>query len=135
MLTNKAKYGLEAMLRLAGVEAGEVAAVTDIAETNAISKKSLDRILAELRRAGFACSKKGKGGGYALARPARDIGAGAIIRVLDGPLAPLPCASVTAFLSTQTDHVFLDGNLFAGHESISIAPWRRHGFEQRPQRQ
>ena len=97
MLTNKAKYGLKAMVHLAGVESGEVATVTDIAETNTISKKFLDHILTELRRAGFVYSKKGKGGGYALARPAHDITVGAIIRVLDGPLAPLPCASVTAF--------------------------------------
>ncbi|MGA9846831.1 MAG: Rrf2 family transcriptional regulator, partial [Roseiarcus sp.] len=42
-------------------------------------------------------SKKGKGGGYALARPAHEIRVGAIVRALDGPLAPIPCASVTAF--------------------------------------
>ena len=42
-------------------------------------------------------SKKGKGGGYALARPASEIRVGAIVRVLDGPLAPFPCASVTAY--------------------------------------
>ena len=97
MLTNKGKYGLKAMVHLAGVEAGQVATVTDIAETNVISKKFLDHILTDLRRAGLVFSKKGKGGGYALARPAHAITVGAIIRVLDGPLAPIPCASVTAF--------------------------------------
>jgi Rrf2 family protein len=53
--------------------------------------------LTELRNAGFVYSKKGRGGGYALARPAKEIRVGAIIRVLDGPLAPIACASVTAF--------------------------------------
>lgn len=97
MLTNKGKYGLKAMVHLAGLEAGALAQVADIAETNSISKKFLDHILTELRHAGLVYSKKGKGGGYALARPAHDIRIGAIVRVLDGPLAPIPCASVTAF--------------------------------------
>src|SRR5271166_3806241 len=82
MLTNKGKYGLKA---------------ADIAESNSISKKFLDHILSELRYAGLVHSKKGKGGGCALARPAHEIRVGAIVRALDGRLAPIPCASVTAF--------------------------------------
>ncbi len=97
MLTNKGKYGLKAMVHLAGVEPGALAQVADIAERNSISKKFLDHILTELRHAGLVYSKKGKGGGYALARPPHEIRVGAIVRVLDGPLAPIPCASVTAF--------------------------------------
>ena len=97
MLTNKGKYGLKAMVHLAGLEPGALAQVADIAESNSISKKFLDHILTELRHAGLVYSKKGKGGGYALARPPHDIRVGAIVRVLDGPLAPIPCASVTAF--------------------------------------
>jgi Rrf2 family protein len=85
------------MVHLAGLEPGALAQVADIAETNSISKKFLDHILTELRHAGLVYSKKGKGGGYALARPAHEIRIGAIVRVLDGPLAPIPCASVTAF--------------------------------------
>jgi Rrf2 family protein len=97
VLTKKGKYGLKAMVHLAGLEPGAIAQVTEIAETNSISKKFLDHILTELRNAGFVYSKKGRGGGYALARPANEIRLGAIIRVLDGPLAPIACASVTAF--------------------------------------
>jgi len=97
MLTKKGKYGLKAMVHLAGLEPNEVAQSTDIAEINSISKKFLDHILTELRRAGLVYSKRGKGGGYALARPAHEIRVGAIVRSLDGPLAPIPCASVTAF--------------------------------------
>ena len=97
MLTNKGKYGLKAMVHLAGLETGALAQVADIAETHSISKKFLDHILTELRHAGLAYSKKGRGGGYALARPAHEIRVGAIVRALDGPLAPIPCASVTAF--------------------------------------
>ena len=97
MLTNKGKYGLKAMVHLAGLEPGSLAQAADIAEANTISKKFLDHILADLCRAGLVYSRKGKGGGYGLARPTADIRVGAIVRALDGPLAPIGCASVTAF--------------------------------------
>ncbi len=60
-------------------------------------KKFLDAILCELRNSGFVNSKMGKGGGYTLARDAEDISVGDIIRAIDGPLAPLPCASKTRY--------------------------------------
>jgi len=93
MLTNKGKYGLKAMVHLAGAEPGRLVLVSNIAVANAIPKKFLDAILAELRNAGFVFSRKGKGGGYALARAASEIRVGDIVRALDGPLAPIPCAS------------------------------------------
>ena len=73
MLTKKGKYGLKAMVHLAGLAPDKLAQVADIARTNSISKKFLDHILTELRHAGLVYSKKGKGGGYALARPAHEI--------------------------------------------------------------
>ncbi len=97
MLTKKGKYGLKAMVHLAGRVPGETALVTEIADTNDIPKKFLDTILGELRNAGFVNSKKGKGGGYNLAKPAHEIRVGHIIRVLDGPLAPIQCASKTSY--------------------------------------
>jgi Rrf2 family protein len=93
MLTNKAKYGLKAMVHLAGRTPGEMSAVADIAAANAIPKKFLDTILLDLRHAGFVSSRKGKGGGYTLAQPAHAIAVGDVVRALDGPLAPIPCAS------------------------------------------
>ena len=97
MLTKKAKYGLKAMAYLAGVPLGASALVADIAKADQIPKKFLDAILGDLRNAGFVQSKKGKGGGYRLSRPAQEIGVGAVIRVLDGPLAPIQCASKTLY--------------------------------------
>jgi Rrf2 family protein len=97
MLTNKGKYGLKAMVHLAGMQPGQPALVADIAETNAIPKKFLDAILGELRTAGFVHSKKGRGGGYVLARPPNEIMVGSIVRALDGPLAPIGCASRTFY--------------------------------------
>ncbi len=89
----KGKYGLKAMVHLAGCTPGRPELVNQIATENAISKKFLDAILGELRVAGLVKSKKGKGGGYALSKPPTEISVGEIIRVLDGPLAPLDCAS------------------------------------------
>jgi Rrf2 family protein len=93
MLTNKGKYGLKAMTHLAGMPPGTPALVADIAAANSIPKKFLDAILGELRTAGFVYSKKGRGGGYTLARPADEIRIGDIVRALDGMLAPIGCAS------------------------------------------
>jgi Rrf2 family protein len=97
MLTKKAKYGLKALVFLAGIEPGQTALVADIATANQIPKKFLDAILGELRNAGFVHSKKGKGGGYTLARMPEEIGVGNVIRALDGPLAPIQCASTTVY--------------------------------------
>lgn len=97
MLTNKGKYGLKAMVHLAGLPPGTRIGVAEIAEVHRIPKKFLDAILGDLRNAGFVHSKKGPGGGYALARPAEEIRIGHVVRALDGPLAPLPCASRTAY--------------------------------------
>lgn len=97
MLTSKGKYGIKAMVHLAMLEAGETAQIAEIAQRNNISKKFLDAILLDLRNAGMLRSKKGPGGGYALARPARTIEVGAVIRALEGPIAPIGCASQSAF--------------------------------------
>ena len=97
MLTNKGKYGLKAMAHLAGMSPGKPALVADIAAANTIPKKFLDAILGELRNAGFVYSKKGRGGGYVLARAPEQIRVGEIVRALDGMLAPIGCASRNFF--------------------------------------
>lgn len=93
MLTNKGKYGIKALVHLARLEPGESAQIAEIAQRNTIPKKFLDAILLDLRKAGLLRSKKGPGGGYALALPAREIAIGDVIRVLEGPIAPIACAS------------------------------------------
>ena len=97
MLTAKGKYGLKALVHLSSLAAGETKQAIDIAEANNIPKKFLDAILGELRNAGVVHSKKGPGGGYMLARPPGEIKLGFVIRTLDGPLAPIACASRTAY--------------------------------------
>jgi Rrf2 family protein len=97
MLTKKGKYGLKALVHLSKIPIGELAFVGDIAARNNIPKKFLDAILGELRNAGFVQSRKGKEGGYRLAKPASEIKIGHVVRVLDGPLAPISCASRTQY--------------------------------------
>ena len=97
MLTKKGKYGLKALVYLSGIPVGQLAFVNDIAVRNKIPKKFLDAILGELRNAGFVQSRKGKDGGYRLARPASEIKIGHVVRVLDGPLAPIACASLSSY--------------------------------------
>jgi len=97
MLTAKGKYGLKALVHLATLQPGETTQAMEIAEAHNIPKKFLDAILGDLRNAGIVFSKKGPGGGYMLARAPSDIKIGQVIRVIDGPLAPIACASRTAY--------------------------------------
>lgn len=97
MLTQKAKYGLKALLMLAQEGGDEYTLVAEIAERQKAPRKYLELILLELRKHGLLHSQRGKNGGFRLARPPSEITFGQIIRVLDGPLAPFPCASLTAY--------------------------------------
>ena len=97
MLSMKGKYGLKALCHLAGLRPGVMAQSNDISEMHGISKKFLDAILADLRHSGFVQTRKGRGGGYCLTRSPDTIMVGHVLRVLDGPLAPIRCASRTAY--------------------------------------
>lgn len=97
MLSKKAKYGIRAVLALAKNHNKGSMRIADLAQSEAIPKKFLELILLELKKAGILHSIKGKGGGYVLGREMDAISMGEIIRVLDGPLAPVPCVSETAY--------------------------------------
>lgn len=97
MLSQKARYALKALIALAEADEGELLQAGEIAERHHVPKKFLDLILLELRRHRLVDSRRGKKGGYLLMRPAENIKVGDIVRVIDGPLAPIPCASVTAY--------------------------------------
>jgi len=72
--------------------------ISDVAQREGIPRKFLELILLELKNQGILQSKKGKGGGYFLNREPQLISIGHIIRILDGPIAPLPCVSRTAYM-------------------------------------
>ena len=98
MLSRKSKYGLKALLTLAREHGGGPMLIADLADRDAIPKKFLEAILLELKRHGFVESRKGKGGGYFLRREPGEITFGSVIRVLEGPLAAVPCVSQTAYM-------------------------------------
>lgn len=97
MLTMKTKYALKALATLANSPQGEPVLIATIAEQEGIPLKFLQLILRELRQHGVLQSRKGRGGGYSLAKPADKISLSSLIRILDGPIAPLPCLSKTAY--------------------------------------
>lgn len=97
MITMKTKYALKALTHLARAKRGEPVLIAEIAEREGIPRKFLELILRELRQHGILDSRKGRGGGYALRLEASSITLASVMRVLDGPLAPVPCLSRTAY--------------------------------------
>src|ERR671933_376726 len=98
MLSSRAKYATRALLDLS-LQAGHgPVQIHDIAERQNIPIKFLEQILLSLKRFGFVQRRKGPGGGYFLAKPAREITLGAVVRAIDGPLAPISCVSVSGYM-------------------------------------
>jgi Rrf2 family protein len=93
----KSKYGLKALLTLAREPGEQPVLISELAGRDRMPKKFLEAILLELKRHGVVQSRKGKGGGYFLRRSPHDITFGEVIRVLEGPLAAVPCVSQTAY--------------------------------------
>ena len=100
-LSKRGEYGLRAMIALAQpAEKGgspQMMQIKEISQREQISPKFLEQILLTLKNAGMLHSKMGVGGGYYLAKPAREITLGQIFRVLDGPVAPIKCVSQMAY--------------------------------------
>jgi Rrf2 family protein len=92
MLSQRCKYALKALINLARTDGGS-RRVSDLAAEENIPRKFLEAIMSDLRRGSLVESTRGKLGGYRLARPADLITFGQLIRLTDGPLALLPCAS------------------------------------------
>ncbi len=98
-LSKKGEYALRSLIDL-GIAADvgrELVQVAELAEKEQIPAKFLEQIMQELKASGFITSQRGKFGGYRLARPADDISIGEIVRLIDGPLAPIGCVSQTSY--------------------------------------
>ncbi len=95
-LSTKGEYASRAMLELALNYPGELLHIRDISSAQDIPERFLEQILLMLKRAGYLRSKKGPNGGYYLAKSPAQITVAEVIRVMDGPLAPIDCVSVTA---------------------------------------
>lgn len=93
MISKKAKYAIKSLIYLAKQTGEGPILISQIAEAEHIPRKFLEAILLELKKAAILASKKGKGGGYYLMRPATEINLADVMRVIDGPLALLPCVT------------------------------------------
>jgi Rrf2 family protein len=93
MISQKAKYALRALLALAREAPGDSLIISEIAEGQKIPKKFLEQILLDLKHHGIVTSRRGKAGGYLLLKPPSAISFGEVLRVVDGPIEPLPCLS------------------------------------------
>ncbi len=100
-LSKRGEYGLRAMIALAepaeNSDTPQMMQIKEISLREQISTKFLEQILLTLKNAGLLHSKMGVGGGYYLARSAKEITLGQIFRVLDGPVAPIKCVSQMAY--------------------------------------
>lgn len=95
-LSTKGEYASRAMLELSLHYPQRALHIREISEAQDIPPRFLEQILLLLKRTGYLRSKKGPNGGYFLAKPPSQITVAEIIRVMDGPLAPIDCVSVTA---------------------------------------
>ncbi|MDA0177448.1 Rrf2 family transcriptional regulator [Mesoflavibacter profundi] len=97
MLSKKTKYGLKALTYLAKQEPNTPVQISAISESENISRKFLESILLTLRKNGFLGSKKGKNGGYYLLKDPNQIKLAPIMRILEGPIAMVPCVSLNFY--------------------------------------
>lgn len=97
MLSKKTKYGLKALTYIARKSDSTPVLISEIATEEKISKKFLEAILLQLKNNGFLGSKKGKGGGYYLIKSPSEIKVVSLIRILEGPIAMLPCVSLNFY--------------------------------------
>ena len=93
MLSKKCKYALKALEYIAKKGDDQPILISEISEEQNIPKKFLEAILLELKKDGILQSRKGKNGGYFLRQSAKEINIGHIIRLIDGPIALIPCVS------------------------------------------
>lgn len=97
MISKQAKYALRALTALTQLPSGKSMQTAHIAKQENIPKKFLEQILLTLKRQGLVQSSRGSQGGYALLKPAAAISVTQVLRVIDGPIAPLPCLSIVAY--------------------------------------
>ncbi len=91
-ISRKAEYALRALVALA--RSGGAMQIGELSRAESIPVKFLEQILLALRNDGLLTSKRGVGGGYMLKKAAGKISVGAVVRALDGPVGPLPCAAM-----------------------------------------
>jgi Rrf2 family protein len=97
MLSMKTQYAFKALMHMAQKNMDKPVLIAEIASERNIPLKFLENILLGLKKAGILNSKKGKGGGYLFALPPNQIKLATILRLVDGPIALLPCVSLNFY--------------------------------------
>jgi Rrf2 family protein len=135
-LSNKGRYGVRALFDIAFHNDGRPTQIKDIAAREAIPPRFLEQIFQDLKRAGLVGAKRGPRGGYHLARPARDIRLGDVVRALEGPIAITSRTdevkrTLTPDGKDVTDAVFreLSNRIEGCFDAVSIADMCQRGDE------
>jgi Rrf2 family protein len=97
LLSQKTRYAIKALLELSGIPPGASLSSAEIAARRGIPAKFLETILVELKRDGLVRGRRGRGGGYQLGQGPEEISFGTVVRLMEGPLALLPCVSQTQY--------------------------------------
>lgn len=101
VISKKTKYALRALYALSRHYGEGPMLISRLSSDELIPKKFLEIILLTMKNGGIVASKTGKGGGYYLSKSPAEITVGAVIRMMEGPLAPLPCASESAYRACE----------------------------------
>lgn len=97
MISQRARYAFKAMVALARAKPGEGLQIRQLCEQEKLPRKFLEQILLSLKAAGYITSRRGRDGGYEMLKDPEKIHIGPLLRTVDGPIAPLPCLSRTAY--------------------------------------
>ena len=99
MISSKTKYAIKALIELAEERrrGGSSLRIEEIAQRADAPKRFLEHILIDIRRSGIIASRRGRDGGYVLIKPPESVSIGEVLRLIDGPIAPLPCLSRKAY--------------------------------------
>lgn len=97
MISQRARYAFKAIAALARAEPGRGLQIRQLCEQEKLPRKFIEQILLTLKAGGYISSRRGRDGGYELLRPIEQIHVGPLLRLLEGPLAPLTCLSRTAY--------------------------------------
>ncbi|TPE51379.1 RrF2 family transcriptional regulator [Amaricoccus solimangrovi] len=138
MISQKTKYAIKALITLAQeqAEGGASLRIEEIANRSNTPKRFLEHILIDIRNAGVIGSRRGRDGGYMLIKPPESISISDVLRMIDGPIAPLPCLSRRAYqrcedcLDERTCRIRkVFGDLYAAYllmvESLTLADLMR----------
>jgi len=97
MISQRARYAFKAIVALARAKPGQGLQIRQLCEQEKLPRKFLEQILLALKAAGYITSRRGRDGGYELLKAPESIAIGPLLRAIDGPIAPLPCLSRTAY--------------------------------------